>query len=203
MKELFELPDFQLEKEEDVRVEQEVSAIKKNLSEYRYLHSLEVAMVGLQLWKEFFSDDVSLRNRVLHAALLHDVTKELKTKEHLQIAKTHNLLFELERLPLSLYHAFTGALVAQDTFAHKDNDILLAIHYHTTGACCMPACAQIIYTADYLASSKISWKKIKPVTFDGLVFLKTQHTIQKLSQKKLPIDKNTYELYQSLTEKKL
>lgn len=198
MKHLFDLKDFQYEQQLDPRIDLEIAEIKKNLSEYRYQHSLEVATLSLKLWQKFFHKKTQLRNQVLHAALLHDFTKEWKVEQHIRIAKTHKLDFTLLRLPIALHHAFTGALIAQDIFLHNHRDILAAIRYHTTGACAMPMVAKIVYCADYLASAQISWKEIEVYSLNELVFLKTQHTLQKLIKKKLPVAKDSYELYQSL-----
>lgn len=198
MKDLFELKNFQDEQQQDQRIDFEVKKIKKNLSKYRYQHSLEVAAIALQLWQSFFSNELPLRNQILHAALLHDFTKEWKLEKHFDIAKSHQLDFDLSCLPVALHHAFTGALAAKSIFSHEHPNILNAIRYHTTGHGDMSASEKIIYSADYLASAQISWHEIKNYSLNELVFLKAQHTLQKLIAKQLPIAKESYELYQVL-----
>lgn len=200
MSSLFSLQSFSQIESKDRRITEQITSLKKNLSHYRYQHSLDVAALALRLCEQRFAHNTLLHGKVLHAALLHDYTKEWKESEHLAFAKEHGLATKLSSVPFALHHAVTAAKASEVIFGHKDKDIQAAIYYHTSGFCPLSAVAKVIYCADYLASAEVPWKKIKDASWQELMFWKASHTVQKLSKLQEPIHPYTYELYQCLSE---
>ena len=88
------------------------------------------------------------------AALLHDCTKRLSKKEHLELCRQYGIpLDDMERKAGSLLHAKTGAEEARRVFG-VDDEIYGAIRYHTTGRAHMTLLEKIIYLADYIEPSR-------------------------------------------------
>ena len=86
--------------------------------------------------------------------LLHDCTKRLSKKEHLELCRQYGIpLDDMERKAGSLLHAKTGAEEARRVFG-VDDEIYGAIRYHTTGRAHMTLLEKIIYLADYIEPSR-------------------------------------------------
>jgi nicotinate-nucleotide adenylyltransferase len=86
------------------------------------------------------------------AAILHDVAKDMDEEE------ARDLLDEYETVnqPVESYalHQFVGAILARQEFNIKQEPILEAIRYHTTGKAQMGPLAQIIYAADKIEPTR-------------------------------------------------
>lgn len=93
------------------------------------------------------------------AALLHDCTKRLSKKEHLEICRLyHRKLDTFEKREEKLLHAKTGAILAKELYGVSET-VENAIAYHTTGKANMTLLEKIIYLADYIEPNR---------SFDGL-----------------------------------
>ena len=57
-------------------------------------------------------------------------------------------------MPSSVYHQFAGAYVAETHFGIKDEDILNAIRYHTSGRANMSELEKLIFLADMLEEER-------------------------------------------------
>ena len=86
------------------------------------------------------------------AAILHDVAKDMDEEE------ARDLLDEYDTVnqPVESYalHQFVGAILARQEFNIKQEPILEAIRYHTTGKAQMGPLAQIIYAADKIEPTR-------------------------------------------------
>ena len=81
----------------------------------------------------------------LTAALFHDCAKNLeKNSPYLED-------FYLDKdVPAPVVHQFAGAFIAEHSFGIKDEDVLNAIRYHTSGRVGMSALERLIFLADML-----------------------------------------------------
>ncbi|MBR2716307.1 MAG: nicotinate (nicotinamide) nucleotide adenylyltransferase [Oscillospiraceae bacterium] len=94
------------------------------------------------------------------AAICHDITKALSQEEQLRMCEKYAIVTdELERANEKLLHARTGAALAADLFG-LENDVALAIRFHTTGRPGMTTLEMITYLADYIEPGRNG--------FDGL-----------------------------------
>ena len=85
------------------------------------------------------------------AAISHDCAKELSCEVLVNIAQSEDL--NLDEVTLSepqLLHGPIGRVIATKDLDIKDDDILNAIHYHTTGRKNMTTLEKIIYLADVI-----------------------------------------------------
>jgi predicted HD superfamily hydrolase involved in NAD metabolism len=135
-----------------------IEHIKKDLKtiykdkEARLKHVLGVEKMALKLAKEHHVDS----EKIQIAALLHDITKYMPTKEHIQIIKDHYKNSEeiLNGYNKFIYHGFTAAVVARNKYHIKDQDILNAIIHHTVGKPAMTIYEKIIFIADYTEENR-------------------------------------------------
>lgn len=125
--------------------------VRKNLSEKRYIHSLNVAKEAEILAKKYGADT----EKAYIAGIAHDLAKEIPLdilKEKLVKYKNENLLKEY---PYPLLHGPAAALILKNEFKVTDDEILDAVYYHTTGKCDMHLLTKIIYIADFIEPGRV------------------------------------------------
>lgn len=131
--------------------------LKDNLSKKRYEHSLNVAKEAVKL-AEAFGGDV---DKCYVAGLLHDVSKELDSEKQLYYVNNSRLcVSEIEKNANPLFHAIAGAEQIKELFGIDDEEIVLAIRYHTVAREGMSKTEKIIYIAD-LVSEDRDYKDVK------------------------------------------
>ena len=114
-----------------------------NLSEYRRVHSLNVAEEAVRYAKKYGGDPQKARL----AGLLHDVTKETDNEKQLQIiANGGIILTELEKRSPKLWHAISGACYVRDVIGIDDEDIFNAIR--------MSQLEKLIFLADFTSAER-------------------------------------------------
>ncbi|MBQ8175312.1 MAG: bis(5'-nucleosyl)-tetraphosphatase (symmetrical) YqeK [Clostridia bacterium] len=146
--------------------------VRARLGERRFAHTLAVEKEIIKLGKRYLPRNIC---RLQIAALLHDVTKELSTEEHIALCERYGVpLTNAEQMSPKTLHAKTGALLAADEFADLvDEEIVEAIAKHTTGARDMSLFAKLLYLADYIEETRtfpdcIRLRKIFWDDFDDL-----------------------------------
>ncbi|MEG0910848.1 MAG: bis(5'-nucleosyl)-tetraphosphatase (symmetrical) YqeK [Ruthenibacterium sp.] len=124
---------------------------KKNLSEKRCIHTLNVKNLAVQLAQNNGAD----ADKAALAALLHDIAKELPRQKLLQILTENAIIAEntIER-PLPIWHGVAAAILAQTEYGVDDADILSAIRCHTTGKANMKILDKILYIADMASAER-------------------------------------------------
>lgn len=134
-----------------MKLEQLRESIKSVLSENRYRHVLGVEEVCYDLALIYGSDTMKARI----AGILHDCAKYLPDDKLLQECQKYNLqVSEAEMKAPYLLHAKVGAAFAREKYGVKDEDILNAIIYHTTGRPGMSKLEKIVYVADYIEPNR-------------------------------------------------
>ena len=109
-------------------------------------------------------------NKARVAALLHDCTKKLEMDDQMALCRKYDIrLDELEKTALKLLHSKTGAEIARDIFG-VDEEIYLAINWHTTGRPGMSLLEKIIYMADYVEPTRDfdGVDELRRVTYENL-----------------------------------
>lgn len=127
--------------------------VKNEMGEKRYRHTLEVEKMVIRLGEIYAKDQIpSLRA----AALLHDVTKERSTEEHIAICESAGLLVSIaERKSPKMFHSKTAALIIPQKYPKfATPEIISAVRYHTTGKADMSIMEKIVYLADYIDMSR-------------------------------------------------
>ena len=125
--------------------------LKKRLNEKRYYHSLCVADEAKRLAEKYGGDT----EKAYLAGLLHDITKNAPTEEHLKIFSDFGIIpNEIEKGAEKLWHAMSGAAYAEHILGIKDPEIIDAIRYHTTAKAGMSLLAKILYLADFTSADR-------------------------------------------------
>ena len=125
-------------------IRHQIRMLQRNLSRKRFLHSVRVVNLALQLAERWDAD----QRKTFLAALLHDCAKELSDEEmRLRSADTSGIR--------SVQHAFAGPAFARERFGVRDPEILEAIRLHCTGDAGMGLISQIVYLADAAERERI------------------------------------------------
>lgn len=123
------------------------SRIRKQLPKKRFWHTVGVAYTASDMALIFGESG----NRALIAGLLHDCAKYLSDQEILSECIRHDIpVSGVEKEQSFLLHAKLGAYYAEQEYGIKDEGILSAIRWHTTGRPEMTVLEQIVYLADYI-----------------------------------------------------
>ena len=121
--------------------------LKESLKPRRFEHSLGVAYLAASL--AFMYDEEPLRAEL--AGILHDCAKNYTNDELIQLCRESNVeLTEEELNAPQVIHAKYGSVLADKKYGIKDEDMLNAIKYHTTGRPHMSTLEKIIFVSDYL-----------------------------------------------------
>lgn len=121
----------------------EAEFVRKNLPISRLTHTLGVMNLAKTYAKRLKADE----NKAVLSGMLHDVAKYLDPKDYQD--------FKLETgVPKPVVHQFLGAYVAENLLGVKDEEVLNAIRYHTTGRENMSDLEKIVFTADLLEEGR-------------------------------------------------
>ena len=127
-------------------------AVKKELSEKRYKHSVGVMEKAEEVAKIYGADV----NKAKLVGLAHDIGKELSREEKLQYAKENNIeIDEIEKINVGLLHGKIGADICKKRYGFTE-DMQAAIKYHTTGSGKkeMTLLEKIIFLADKIEENR-------------------------------------------------
>ncbi len=125
--------------------------LSQRLDEYRYVHSLGVALSARELAKRYGAD----ADRAYFAGLVHDITKNTPRDEQLRLIAGGGVALSLEELNNpKLWHAISGSIYVRDVLKINDSEIVSAVRYHTTGRDEMTLLEKIIYIADFISAER-------------------------------------------------
>ena len=140
--------------------------LKEMLPENRLNHSINVSKCAVKL-SEIYNFDIK---KAKIAGLVHDCAKYFTDEQVKDYVEKFNIkLDKLEENNLALSHSVIGSYVAKEVFNIKDEEILNAIKYHTTGRENMSLLEKIIYMADLVEEGRKFPKveELRELTFSG------------------------------------
>ena len=184
--------------------------LKKHLTKDRYQHTLGVAYTAASLAMKHNSDtsNANLVKRAYLAGLLHDCAKCMSDERKLRICDKNGIsCSDIELQHPYLLHGKVGAHIARKKFKIKDEDILQAITWHTTGRPNMSLLEKIIFIADYIEPSRKPVPEldlIRRLAFEDLDRTMEKilsNTLKHLEERKVPVDamtRTTYESYRKI-----
>lgn len=195
----------QLSKKEFLELRENIlPKIKKRQTSKRFEHTLRVEKCAVSLAKIHGANvyDVAL------AALLHDNAKNYPNDKKLKLCNKHNVaLSKAEEANIDLVHAKLGGVLARKKYKIKNQDIINAIMYHTTGRPHMSKTEKIIYIADFIEPGRKEFPgllKARDMAYDDLdtalvkiLMLTINHIIDR-GQIIDSITEETYEFYYKL-----
>lgn len=125
--------------------------LAKKLKKERFEHTEGVMYTAAALAMRY-DEDIE---KALTAGLLHDCGKFCPPKDQIKLCeKKEILLTDSEKEMPALIHAKLGAYLAEHEYGIRDESILNAITYHTTGRPDMTMLEKIIYIADYIEPNR-------------------------------------------------
>lgn len=179
--------------------------LEEALDEYRYVHTLGVAITAASLAMRYETDV----EKAELAGLLHDCAKSIPKDQQYVICEKNGVeLSEYELRNPSLVHSKLGAWMAEHEYGVEDEDILEAIRSHTTGKPDMSLLQKIVYVADLIEPHRDdiipNIAKIRHIAFtdiDEAVFITVKGTIDNLAERgkeEDPLSRDTYEYYKHI-----
>ena len=139
--------------------EKDIEHLRSELTKFahgkRLTHSYAVEREAKKLG-ELFGVEGNDLNRLRVAAVLHDITKEIKTDGQVALCQKHGIEVKSEDLACpKVFHSLTGAYEARLLYPdYVDGEIFDAIKYHTTGRKDMTLFDKLIYLADYIEETR-------------------------------------------------
>lgn len=179
--------------------------IKSRLSEYRYIHSMNVSKSAVALAEKYSADPEKARL----AGILHDVMKEEELSvQYDYIRKNGEELTAARLLNNSVIHQMSGAAYCRLELGIDDKEVLGAIRYHTTGRRDMTLLEQVVYTADFISADRNypdveKMRELADESLDEAMLYSLKYTINKLVGTELIVEPDTLECYNFILEKKL
>lgn len=147
-------------------IKQIEKTLKGMLPERRLKHSLNVSKCAVKL-SEIYKCD---KEKAEIAGLVHDCAKYFTGEQIEDSIKRFNVeLDPLEVNNIALSHSVIGSYVAVDIFNIKDEEIINAIKYHTTGKENMSLLEKIIYMADLIEEDRNfpRVEELRELTYSG------------------------------------
>ena len=137
----------------DAQIDALRERVRGSMSDYRFIHTAEVEKMAARIGELYAPDKLDILRA---AALLHDVTKELKPDEQIEMLRVAGEDVEaLELASHKTFHARTAVYaILRDYPEFADGELLAAVRYHTTGRADMSICEKIIFLADYIDMSR-------------------------------------------------
>ncbi len=116
--------------------------LQSALTPERYLHTYRVVLKALELNRQLHLNE----EQVVTGCILHDCAKYLPEEVAVR--------YGVEKYPRAVRHAFLGAYVAKEEYGIRDEAVLSAIRYHTTGKPKMSKLEQLVYVADSIEDGR-------------------------------------------------
>lgn len=125
--------------------------IKERLSKKRFIHSMNVAEECFKLAERYGAD----KKRCYLAGMLHDSMKEDIPERTLQYVVDSGLSPDPAELATrGLWHGIAGAYYVREKLGIKDEEIILAIRYHTVACPRMTLLQKIVYLGDMVSAER-------------------------------------------------
>ena len=174
--------------------------LKENLSENRFIHSLNVADAAKKLAEINGADP----DKCYLAGLLHDICKEIDPKLQIMLMKRSGYeISDVEWGAAKTHHAIAGAQFIKEFYNITDPDICDPIRWHTVGKGGMSIYEQILFMADLISEERsysdvdkirrITYRDLNRGLFEAFKFL----IVDKIGQKLLP--QSTVDAYNEYT----
>lgn len=127
--------------------------VRGEMSEFRFSHTAGVEKAAIALGELYIPDAI---DELRVAALLHDITKELSTEEHIALMKKHGVSVSANDLRSpKILHERTAELAVGERYSEFATErICQALRFHTTGNADMTLFDALIYIADYIEDTR-------------------------------------------------
>lgn len=176
--------------------EQALAIVRKQMHEKRYIHTIGVMETAVLLAEKYGVDT----KKAEMAAIFHDYAKCRSIQEMEEIIIREHMSPDLLDHNKELWHAPVGAYLVSKEVGIKDNDILQAITYHTSGHEHMTMLDKVIWIADYIEPGRkfpgvdevraLAWQDINQALLQALK--NTISFLMERNQRIYPLTVKTY-----------
>ncbi|PSL45054.1 putative HD superfamily hydrolase involved in NAD metabolism [Salsuginibacillus halophilus] len=179
--------------------EKVLEQVQAALTEHRYTHTLGVRDTAVRL-AQMYGADVE---RAAWAAIIHDYAKFRSKEEMADIIKNEGMDTAFVTYGGELLHAPAGAVLAREELGVKDEAILEAVVWHTTGKPGMTVLEKVLFLADYIEPNR-RFPGVEDVRaqadedLDEAVCTALGNTITFLIKKRQPVFEKTLAAYNEL-----
>ena len=194
---------YRAEARKMVSIDEITDLIKERLSKKRYHHSLNVADSAKELAKRWGEDT----KRAYLGGLVHDICKELPKPQQLEMARhSSEALTAEEELVPALWHAPAGEVYCRTELGIQDEDLLMAVRFHTVGRAGMSLIEEVIFLADLIGADR-DYKdvnKMRKLAFedkDRAMFEALSFSITDVAKKGSVIPLHTAQAYNQYAKK--
>lgn len=129
-----------------MKVNEAIEIVKEKLPEKRFNHSLRVAETAVKLADIYDGD----KDKAELAGVLHDYSKYDDLGTMYQVVTQHDLDSNLLSYGSEILHGPVCAVIMKEKYGIDDQEVLDAIHFHTTGRAQMSKTEKIVFIADYI-----------------------------------------------------
>ena len=155
----------------------ELEGVKKYLTPERWRHTVGVAVMAAENCRRVHAYEID----AITAAALHDCAKYLDA----EAAELKGFVCP-KGVPAPVVHQYSGAYVAEHTFGVKDEAVLNAIRYHTSGKENMSGLEKLIFLCDLLEEGRDydgveSLRKIFTRSIDDCLLIALDRQLQRLN----------------------
>ena len=134
-----------------LRAEEYIEIIRPKLTDARFIHSLNVAQSARELANIYGCDE----EKCAVAGILHDIMKDTDKEQQLKMLSDFGIMLNTtEKVTPSLWHQISGAAYIEHILGIKDEEILGAVRYHTSGKSGMSTFEKIIFIADFISADR-------------------------------------------------
>lgn len=186
------------------KIDEYKAILKERLYEKRYHHSLCVADEAKRLAEIYGAD----AEKAYLAGLLHDITKNSSSEEHLKIFSDFGIILSsIEQNAEKLWHAMSGAAYVKEILKINDSEIIDAIRYHTTAKKDMSLFTKILYIADFTSVDRdysdvdVLRKVLNENSLEEAIIYALKYSINELMEDEKAIHPDTLEAYNQLVMK--
>lgn len=184
----------------DSKYQSYTELLKTKLSDYRFVHSLEVAKSAVYLAEKYGGDS----EKMYLAGLLHDILKEADRKEIFFYVNKYGMsLTKLEENTKKLWHAIVGAEFLKNELNIDDEEIITAVRYHTTGRKDMTLGEKILFIADFISADRDyngvdEMRQRAEISLEHAMDMGLSFTITDLIENGRPVHPDTLDAYNDI-----
>lgn len=174
--------------------------LKGVLTEKRYNHSLAVAAEAVRLAEKWGAD----AEKAYLAGLVHDCCKDTPANILLQRADEFGIIISnLEKKAVKLLHAKVGSVYLKNIFGIEDEEIAMAVRYHTTAREGMSLLEKVLYLADFTSADRDypgveEMRAAVDESMEKAMKIALSFTITELAEKESPIHPDTFAAYNEI-----
>ena len=180
-----------------------LEALDIMVSGKRYRHSVRCADCAYSLAIRYGADP----EKAWITGLLHDISRGQSNETIREWALLDKgSLSPYEENHFNVLHSYASAWYLREALGLRDESLLDAVRYHTTGSPRMDLLAKVVFAADYMEPGRDHLNKkdrdrLLELPLDKLILIILEATDEYLVKKGIPLSPDSRELYRLLSKR--